>query len=313
MLQTITRSVLFPVLLTAAVGTAQIPGVTATLRAEHDIVSADADIAVVLTIDVQKTAEVPNELLGGVMLDVKVDDKPGPQVREGKSGTTTVAGGTKIERRIAVPVDKAMADKGGRNVLHLSLTWPNLPGANCVLQVAPDRSKYTVEELDLAKTKVVLSTSMGDMTVAFHPEKAPKTVANFVKLSRDGFYDGTKFHRVIRDFMIQGGDPNSKDDSKQDMWGQGGSGTNLEAEFNDLRHVRGVLSMARSNDPNSASSQFFIVHRDTLRLDHQYTAFGALEKGADVLDAIANTRCGAQDRPLTPVILQRAVVLPAYK
>lgn len=313
MFRTLAITVISPVLLTSALASAQIPGVSATLRAEHELVPANADIAVILTLDVQKAAEVPNELLSGIKLDIKIDDKAGPQVREGKEGKTALAAGTKIERHIDVPVKKAMADLGGRNVVHLAMSWPDLPGASCVVQVAPDPSKYATEDLDLKNTKVVLATNFGDMTLAFRPDKAPNTVANFVELSRSGFYDGTKFHRVIRDFMIQGGDPNTKDDSKQASWGQGGTGKNLDAEFNDIRHVRGVVSMARSADPNSASSQFFIVHKDAAHLDHQYTAFGNLEKGADVLDAIATTKCAPGDKPLTPVILQHAIVLPAYK
>lgn len=108
----------------------------------------------------------------------------------------------------------------------------------------------------------ILTTSAGEMVLEFWPDVAPGHVENFKKLARQGFYDGTCFHRVIRDFMIQGGDPNTKDDSKQRLWGTGGPGHQIKAEFNDKPHVRGVLSMARSNDPNSAGSQFFICHGD---------------------------------------------------
>ncbi|GAB4149122.1 MAG: hypothetical protein Fur0037_17450 [Planctomycetota bacterium] len=304
--------VLLAFFLAAPLARAQVAGVQATLRAEHELVPANGDVAVVLDLDVQEDADLPNQLLSGVVLDVKIGDNEGPRIRDGRGGTTRVAAGTKIERRIAVPVARALSD-GGREVVHLSLTWPGIPGASCVVRVVPDPSSYSVDDLDLAKTRVVLATNMGDMTLAFRPDKAPNHVRNFIELSRTGFYDGTKFHRVIRNFMIQGGDPNTQDDSKAALWGQGGSGKTLDAEFNDIRHVRGVLSMARSSDPNSASSQFFIVHKDSPHLDRQYTAFGNLEKGADVLDAIATTKCGQGDRPLSPVILEHAVVLPVFK
>ncbi|MCA8975383.1 MAG: peptidylprolyl isomerase [Planctomycetes bacterium] len=165
----------------------------------------------------------------------------------------------------------------------------------------------------MSKTRVVLVTNHGEMTLSFRPDKAPNHVANFLKLCKQGFYDGTKFHRVIRNFMIQGGDPNTKDDDKQHLWGQGGPGWNVNAEFNDIKHVRGVLSMARSTDPNSAGSQFYIVHKDAPHLDNQYTAFGNLESGADVLDSIANTKTGRGDIPINHVVLQAAVILPVFK
>jgi len=143
----------------------------------------------------------------------------------------------------------------------------------------------------------VITTTEGTMVVQFWTDAAPKTIANFKKLARAGFYDGTCFHRVIKDFMIQGGDPNSKDPAKEAAWGQGGPGYNVDAEFNDHSHVRGVLSMARSNDPNSAGSQFFICHGNPTFLDHQYTSFGKLIKGMDVLDKIATTPTHPPDRP----------------
>jgi peptidyl-prolyl cis-trans isomerase B (cyclophilin B) len=177
-------------------------------------------------------------------------------------------------------------------VTSLALAWPGLTGANCVVQLAPDLSKISIDQLDLKKTKVVLVTNYGEMTVAFYPEKAPETVKNFLKLAKDGFYDGTKFHRVIRNFMVQGGDPFTKDDSMQARWGQGDPGYKLKAEFNDTKHTRGVLSMARSRDPNSAGSQFFVVHAEHApHLDGQYTAFGKVEEGLEVLDDIASVDC----------------------
>jgi peptidyl-prolyl cis-trans isomerase B (cyclophilin B) len=138
----------------------------------------------------------------------------------------------------------------------------------------------------------VINTTDGTMVIAFWPNEAPKTVANFEKLARQGFYDGTCFHRIIKGFMVQGGDPLTKDPNQQDAWGTGGPGYNVNAEFNDHSHQYGVISMARSSDPNSAGSQFFIVDGNASFLDHQYTAFGHLIKGNDVLDKIADTPVG---------------------
>jgi peptidyl-prolyl cis-trans isomerase B (cyclophilin B) len=143
----------------------------------------------------------------------------------------------------------------------------------------------------------VITTTEGTMVIEFWPDAAPNTIANFKKLASQGFYDGTAFHRVIKGFMIQGGDPLTKDASKEDMWGTGGPGYQIKAEFNDHSHVRGVISMARSNDPDSAGSQFFICDGNPTFLDHQYTAFGKLIKGDDVLTKIANTPTHPPDRP----------------
>ncbi|MGD0744968.1 MAG: peptidylprolyl isomerase [Verrucomicrobiota bacterium] len=144
----------------------------------------------------------------------------------------------------------------------------------------------------------VITTSEGVMVLEFYPDVAPNHVANFKKLARSGFYDGTCFHRVIPGFMIQGGDPNTKNDSAKDSWGQGGPGYTIKAEFNSKHHARGILSMARTSDPNSAGSQFFICHADAGNLDGQYTVFGNLIKGFDVLDKIATTPTEGPDRPI---------------
>jgi peptidyl-prolyl cis-trans isomerase B (cyclophilin B) len=143
----------------------------------------------------------------------------------------------------------------------------------------------------------IITTTEGDMTIEFWPDVAPKTVENFKALAKKGFYDGTAFHRVIKGFMIQGGDPLTRDASKEHVWGTGGPGHQIKAEFNDRSHKRGVISMARSNDPDSAGSQFFICHGDPAFLDRQYTAFGKLIKGDDVLEKIATTPTQTQDRP----------------
>lgn len=137
-------------------------------------------------------------------------------------------------------------------------------------------------------SKAVIKTKFGDMEVVFFPDKAPNHVENFINRAKSGYYNGTIFHRVIPGFMIQGGDPNTKDPSKPETYGMGGPKEKLKAEFNDIPHRRGILSMARTNDPNSAGSQFFIVVKDSNFLDNQYTVFGEVVKGMEVADKIVS-------------------------
>src|SRR5438270_13652222 len=154
-----------------------------------------------------------------------------------------------------------------------------------------DKPVFMNDEIALIKT------TAGEMVVEFWPDVAPKTVENFETLARKGFYDGTCFHRVIKGFMVQGGDPLTKDPARESSWGTGDPGYKIKAEFNDRHHDRGVLSMARSNDPDSAGSQFFICHGDARFLDKKYTTFGKLIKGDEVLEKIATTPTHPPDRP----------------
>ena len=170
---------------------------------------------------------------------------------------------------------------------------------------APDTTK------PVAKEVAVIKTSEGEMVLEFYPEVAPGHVENFKKLANKGFYDGTCFHRVIKGFMIQGGDPNTKDESKKDQWGQGGPGYTIKAEFNKKPHVRGTLSMARTPDPNSAGSQFFICHGAPSFLDGQYTVFGQLIKGDAVLEKIATTETEGPDRPVKRVSIESIKIVAA--
>lgn len=148
----------------------------------------------------------------------------------------------------------------------------------------------------------VLETSKGNLTLGFWPEVAPKTVENFKKLANEGFYNGTAFHRIMDGFMIQGGDPLTKDPSQKARWGTGDPGYKIKAEFNDKPHQFGVISMARSASPDSAGSQFFICLGDASFLDGQYTAFGKLEDGEDVLRALGSveTTYGGGGEKSTP-------------
>ena len=148
----------------------------------------------------------------------------------------------------------------------------------------------------------VIETNFGTIVIQLFPDVAPGHVENFVKLAQDGFYDGTTFHRVIPGFMIQGGDPNSKDDDRSND-GQGGPGYTINAEFSDKPHKRGILSMARAQDPNSAGSQFFIVVADSNFLDGQYTVFGEVIEGMEVADKIVNVEKDGNDNPREKVTM----------
>lgn len=161
----------------------------------------------------------------------------------------------------------------------------------------------------VASSTVVLKTSMGDVEIELFADKAPKTVANFLKLSGDKFYDGTRFHRLIPEFMIQGGDPLSKDDSQKDLWGTGGPGYSFEDEINDVLLTRGVLAMANSG-PNTNGSQFFIiVAEETPWLDGAHTAFGRVTSGMDVVDSIVSAPTEGPDRPIDDIVVESIEVL----
>jgi len=162
----------------------------------------------------------------------------------------------------------------------------------------------------------VIKTSEGEMVAEFWPEVAPNTVENFKKLARSGFYDGTAFHRIVKGFMIQGGDPLTKDPAKESRYGTGDPGYKIKAEFNDRSHERGVLSMARSSNPDSAGSQFFICLANVSRLDHQYTTFGKIIKGDDVLGKIGDTEVttsdsGERSKPTKRVTVESIKIVPA--
>jgi peptidyl-prolyl cis-trans isomerase B (cyclophilin B) len=156
-------------------------------------------------------------------------------------------------------------------------------------------------EQELGDYLVVLSTNQGDMVAELWPETAPGHVRNFLDLAYTGFYDGVTFHRVIPGFMIQGGDPTGT--------GTGSGKRKLKAEFSDRKHVAGVLSMARSQSPDSASCQFFVMHAVSPHLDGQYSAFGKLIEGQDVVDKIANTPRGSGDKPREKQVIEKATVV----
>jgi len=169
--------------------------------------------------------------------------------------------------------------------------------------------------MNSANEVAVIKTSEGEMVAEFWPEVAPNTVENFKKLARSGFYDGTAFHRIVKGFMIQGGDPLTKDPAKESRYGTGDPGYKIKAEFNGRSHERGVLSMARSSDPDSAGSQFFICLANVSRLDHQYTTFGKIIKGDDVLGKIGDTEVttsdsGERSKPTKRVTVESIKIVP---
>src|SRR6266581_5502565 len=157
--------------------------------------------------------------------------------------------------------------------------------------------------------RAIIKTKFGEMEIKFFSVLAPKHVENFITLAKSGFYDKTLFHRVIPGFMIQGGDPNTKDPNKKSEYGMGGPpGAKLKAEFNATPHKRGVVSMARSGHPDSAGSQFFIVVKDSNFLDRQYTAFGEVTKGMEVVDQIVNAPRGSNDLPKERIEMTVSIV-----
>jgi peptidyl-prolyl cis-trans isomerase B (cyclophilin B) len=188
--------------------------------------------------------------------------------------------------------------------------------ASVLAVAAVAEEKKETSTMPTSNEVAVIKTSEGEMVVQFWTDAAPNTIENFKKLARQGFYDGTIFHRIIKGFMIQGGDPNSKDPAKEDSYGQGGPDYKVKAEFNDHSHDQGVISMARSADPDSAGSQFFICLAPIHRLDHQYTTFGKLIKGDDVLEKIGNTPVernsqGETSKPTKRVVINKIEIVSA--
>jgi peptidyl-prolyl cis-trans isomerase B (cyclophilin B) len=280
------------------------------------LVSAKADVNLRLVIEIEADTQVPAQLLTGCDLTVRCNAVAQPAIkREGRGGPVALSKGTLIERVLTIPASQFFGDQQVDEVMVVAVGWLDQVGVDCTFKVAPDTSNLSVADLDLEKTKVMLVTNYGEMLLSFRPDKAPRHVENFVKLCLQGFYDQTKFHRVLRNFMIQGGCPFTKDDSLVAKWGTGGSETKIALEPSDLRHLRGTLSMARASDPDSASSGFFIVHKDSPHLDNGYSAFGNLEEGMDTLDRIANQAVAGPTKsaPIKPVILEAAVVLPKKK
>jgi len=177
-----------------------------------------------------------------------------------------------------------------------------------VMLLAAESGRVQAQTASEKAPRAIIETKFGSMELRFFPDKAPKHVENFMKLAKSGFYDKTIFHRVIPGFMIQGGDPNTKDAKDKSKYGMGGPGHNVKAEFNDRPHVRGAVSMARSSDPDSAGSQFFIVVKDSPYLNGKYTVFGEVVKGMEVADKIVSQPRDARDNPLERIEMTVKIV-----
>jgi peptidyl-prolyl cis-trans isomerase B (cyclophilin B) len=243
--------------------------------------------------------------------NVTVQTSGGPVTLEGAGDgpAVTLPGGAQIYREIDLGAHRAAIETGAEirwksgaielGPLRSGRILPTAAGPNGSEEEARAFfGKMTNQEL--SQYTVLLRTTMGDMKAEFYPDKAPNHVKNYLALSLSGFYKGKIFHRVIKGFMVQGGCPQGS--------GMGSHGPRVNLETSDLKHDRGVLSMARTNDPNSATCQFFVVHQPSTHLDKQYSAFGKLISGFDVLDKIATTPVGAQDRPITEVKILDVIV-----
>jgi len=239
-------------------------------------------------------------LLGHAQLGEQLRQRPGGGLfglivdGDAHVGATLSRAGRAGKRRFGV------AGTGGRAWLKpmktLRLSLLSALAVVAALTFSSCNNKEQMKDSSAAGTpRAIIHTNYGDMTVEFWPEVAPRTVDNFLKLSREKFYNGTAFHRIIKGFMIQGGCPNSKIGARGTP-GTGGPGYMVKAEFNNRAHVKGVLSMARSSDPDSAGSQFFICHGDASFLNNQYTAFGKLVAGEEVLNKIADVVCVGPER-----------------
>src|SRR5215475_12247097 len=205
--------------------------------------------------------------------------------------------------RVSSPYEAG--EKGAHMRVGRTIVWLVMAG---VILLAAGSSGVQAQTASGKAPQAIIETKFGSMEIRFFPDKAPKHVENFIQLAKSGFYDKTIFHRVIPGFMIQGGDPNTKDEKNKSQYGTGGPGHNVKAEFNDRPHVRGTVSMARSKEPDSAGSQFFIVVKDSPSLDGQYTVFGEVVKGMEVADKIVSQPRDARDNPLERIEMTVRIV-----
>lgn len=189
----------------------------------------------------------------------------------------------------------------------------SLIGGILSVHAEADEQTFSKKEIAMmAETRAIIETKFGKIELEFFPDVAPRHVHNFIELAKKGFYDGTTFHRIIPGFMIQGGDPNSKNPDKT-MHGMGGPGYTVKAEFNEKPHKRGTLSMARASHPDSAGSQFFICVADAPFLDRQYTVFGEVVSGMEVADTIVKQPRDRRDNPNERIEMKVRIIEPAEK
>lgn len=201
--------------------------------------------------------------------------------------------------------NREMADQNAKLKEQISDLKSQLSQQNAMMErMRASDDKLMILALKISGVKARIVTNMGNIDLKFFPEEAPIQCFNFITRAECGFYDNTQFHRVMKDFMIQGGDPNTKTQNKN-SYGAGGPIVNVPNEFNQISHKRGILSTARTPNPNDgAGSQFFIVHKDYPSLDKQYTVFGEVVKGMDVVDKIATSKTNKNNLPLNPVVIK---------
>ncbi|MEE2887251.1 MAG: peptidylprolyl isomerase [Planctomycetota bacterium] len=286
-------------------------GAEVKLSARSEFASATGVAELVLSVYATEDTKIPMVLLSGLRIKTMIDGKAGPVLRESASGTVKFTKGTRFVRPLSIDMTRVLPGFSKSALARVTFEWVGVKGASTFVQVAPDFKTVAVDQFDLAKTQVALLTNHGELVLKFHPDKAPNTVKNFLKLAKSGFYDTTGFHRVIPGFMIQGGCPNSKPGA-DGVAGTGSPGYTIKAEFNDTRHVKGVISMARSSAPDSAGCQFFIVHAPSGHLDGKYTAFGELVSGLATLDKIAGVPCNGS-KPVEPVRIRKMIIKPVFK
>jgi cyclophilin family peptidyl-prolyl cis-trans isomerase len=225
---------------------------------------------------------------------------------QGETATSGTAVTETSTTAAAVTDTAAMTDTAATGTTASGTTTATTTTAPAASAVKQESKKMNPYENKVAE----LHTTAGEIDIRFFPDVAPNHVKNFIDLAQKNFYNNTKFHRIIPGFMIQGGDPNTISGDPY-SWGTGGSKENVKAEFNSVSHKRGIVSMARSNDPNSASSQFFIVVKDSTFLDKNYTVFGQVTKGMDVADKIVSAKTVGNDRPAEPVAITSIVIRDA--
>ncbi len=261
------------------------------------------------------------KLLTIALLAAAMSCAPKESTTTSQTTETTATAATQTTATVA-PSDTAATATAATTTVTTATTATTTTGtATTTAPPAPDKkTAKTTDKKPVEKEKSVSSnpyegkiaeihTEKGEIDIRFFPDVAPNHVKNFIDLANKGFYNGIRFHRVIAGFMIQGGDPNTIS-GPPSTWGSGGSPNKLKAEFNSVHHARGIVSAARTNDPNSASSQFFICVADAGFLDRQYTVFGAVTKGMDVADAIVKAGNG-QELPSNPVRIEKVVIRDA--
>jgi len=290
-------------------------------RRQARLIAAAVALAASATAGVKVNVEAPSSLVAGQSMPVRVEivaDAQGDTIPSWMFGPGAFSvGGKPLGKRGSSEVELAphqkvvleldlgplLSDVKAAEGKSVQLTYGNEKPIEVTFMVPVQKGVdfLKMDPAELAKYQVVMETNRGTMTMEFWPDVAPDHVRNFLDLASSGFYDGLTFHRVIPGFMIQGGDPTGT--------GSGSGPRKVKAEFNKKKHEAGVLSMARSADPNSASSQFFVMHAAYPSLDGSYSGFGKLVSGLDVVEKIVNTPRGANDKPNTPQTIVKATVV----